>query len=89
MRLACPVKDAWKLAKTADQRRKMAMALHRHAPEEIPWIKWLDVEGADKPNKGAAAFGEKFLKDALFFKFSVRPEVPAEVSKGIDVTFAV
>ena len=84
LRLAYPVKDAWKLAKTAEQRRRMAMALHQEGSKVRDWMERLDVEGADKPNK-LATWGEKFLKDAQFFKFSFRPEVPAEVMKEFDL----
>lgn len=79
IRLAYPARDAWKLAKTADERSKMAMVLHQEGARVMEGLLHLDVMAADEVPSVYRGDDTEFAKHALFYEKKLRPGVPKEV----------
>lgn len=83
IRLAYPVREAWELAKTADERSKMAMVLHQNGARVMDGLLHYDVKAADEVPQLFASEDKGFVKHGLFYQKTVRPDVPPEVSEKL------
>jgi hypothetical protein len=79
IRLAYPAREAWNLAKTADERSKMAMALHQYGARVMEGLFHYDIKAADEVPSVFRDDDKQFVKHALFYTKTIRPDVPQEV----------
>lgn len=79
IRLSYPARDAWKLAKTADQRSKMAMVLHQEGARVMEGLLHYDLTAADEVPMPFLPVDKEFVKHGVLYEKTLRPGVPKEV----------
>jgi hypothetical protein len=83
LRLAYPARDAWKLAETADERSKMAMALHQNGARVMDGLLHYDLVSADEVELSFVPVDKEFVKHGVIYQKTVRPDVPPEVAEKL------